>query len=68
MIEPAKKDIGRKVRHADNRGDGTFVEGIITGFDLHQVYVRYGNHTTSKGSRRENLAWADEPARRCLAH
>lgn len=58
MIEPKAKDIGRRVRPFDKRG----AEGIVTGFDLHHVFVRYGAHTTSKGTRREELAWADEPA------
>lgn len=61
MIEPGKKDIGRRVLYTGNRGEA-IVEGIVTGFDLHQVYVRYGDHTTSKGNRRQDLAWADRPA------
>jgi hypothetical protein len=69
MIDPGKKDIGRKVRRVDNRGSDALVEGVITGFDLHHVYVRYGNHTTSKGTRRQDLAWADEVRTRgCLAN
>jgi hypothetical protein len=58
MIEPRQKDIGRRVRQFDDRG----VEGIVTGFDIHHVFVRYGDHTTSKGKRRADLIWADEPA------
>jgi hypothetical protein len=62
MINPAKKDIGRKVRYVDSRGDEVVIEGVVTGFDLHHVFVRYGSHTTSKGNRRQDLVWADESA------
>jgi hypothetical protein len=60
MIDPEKKDIGRKVRYVHKPDGEPAAEGIVTGFDLHHVFVLYGNHTTSKGSRRRDLAWADD--------
>jgi hypothetical protein len=58
MIEPLDKDIGRKVLYTGTRGrDPTAKIGIITSFDLHCVYVRYGQHTTSEGNRRQDLEW-----------
>jgi hypothetical protein len=33
--------------------------GVITSFDLHCVYVRYGQHTTSEGNRRQDLEWPE---------
>lgn len=63
MIEPVEKDIGREVLYTGNRSrDRAAKIGIITSFDLHCVYVRYGQHTTSEGNRRQDLEWhRDEP-------
>jgi hypothetical protein len=58
MIEPVAKDIGREVLYTGNRSRDRAVKiGIITSFDLHCVYVRYGQHTTSEGNRRQDLEW-----------
>lgn len=62
MIEPVEKDIGREVFHTGNRSrDRNAKVGIITSFDLHCVYVRYGQHTTSEGNRRQDLEWVENP-------
>jgi hypothetical protein len=62
MIEPVEKDIGRKVLlNGTRRRQPSANVGVITGFDLHFVYVRYGQHTTSEGNRRENLEWVKQP-------
>lgn len=59
MIEPLQKDIGREVRYTGTRGRERAAQlGIVTGFDLHCVYVRYGQHVTSEGNRRQDLEWA----------
>lgn len=68
MIEPIEKDIGREVLFTrPRRGDRTAKMGIITAFDLHCVYVRYGEHTTSEGNRRQDLEWAADASRHALA-
>ncbi|WP_162918996.1 hypothetical protein [Taklimakanibacter deserti] len=60
MIEPVTKDIGREVLYTGTRGrDRTAKVGVITSFDLHCVYVRYGQHTTSEGNRRQDLEWVE---------
>ena len=60
MIEPVAKDIGREVLYTGTRGrDRAAKVGIITSFDLHCVYVRYGQHTTSEGNRRQDLEWVE---------
>lgn len=62
MIEPVEKDIGREVLYTGNRGrDQNAKIGTITSFDLHCVYVRYGQHTTSEGNRRQDLEWVKNP-------
>jgi hypothetical protein len=68
MIEPRKKDIGRRVRYAGNGNSEARAarEGVITGFDLHHVHVRYHAQATSKGNRREELEWADGPFKACM--
>ncbi|MGE0240199.1 MAG: hypothetical protein AB7F09_23760 [Parvibaculaceae bacterium] len=64
MIEPAQEDIGREVLYTGSRGRGRAAKiGIITSFDLHCVYVRYGQHTTSEGNRRQDLEWTRNPPR-----
>jgi hypothetical protein len=62
MIEPVEKDIGREVLYAGARGDRIAKVGTITSFDLHCVYVRYGQHTTSQGNRRQDLQWVKPPS------
>ena len=58
MIEPNKKDIGRKVIYTGNRYPGDKpVEGIITSFNTKYVFVRYGNNVTSAGTNRQDLEW-----------
>jgi hypothetical protein len=58
MNEPLEKDIGREVLYTGTRRrDQSAKIGIITSFDLHCVYVRYGEHSTSEGNRRQDLEW-----------
>jgi len=62
MIEPAKKDIGREVLYVHPyRRDRVARVGTITDFDLHCVYVRYGEHI-SVGNRRQDLEWVVDPS------
>ena len=58
MIEPTQADIGRKVVYTGNRAwNGPIEEGVISSFNDHCVFVRYGAQTTSKGTAREDLEW-----------
>ena len=60
MIDPALKDIGRKVFYTGNRYPGGKIqEGVITGFNSLVVFVRYGTDSLSKGTSREDLEWID---------
>jgi hypothetical protein len=58
MIEPTEEDIGRAVVYTGNRySGGKLVEGVITSFNDHRVFVRYGSDKGSKSTSRENLEW-----------
>lgn len=54
MINPTEKDIGRSVIY---RRDGD--EGVITSFNDHMVFVRYGGAQGSMATRREDLNWSN---------
>jgi len=56
MIEPKENDIGRKVVYRDRHG-WKVEEGVITSFNDTCVFVRFGDDTGSKGTRREDLDW-----------
>lgn len=53
MINPTENDIGRSVIY---RGDGD--EGVITSFNAHLVFVRYGGSQRSMGTFRQDLDWS----------
>jgi hypothetical protein len=58
-IDPTENDIGRKVIYRpahDPIGDAE--EGVITSFNAHSVFVRYGDKTGSQGTDRRDLDWA----------
>lgn len=58
MIEPTDRDIGRKVVYTGNRyPGGQPEEGVITSFNDHAVFVRYGAEYGSKATSREDLEW-----------
>lgn len=58
MVDPTETDIGRKVVYAGNRyTGGEPEEGVITSFNDHAVFVRYGARTTSQGTSRQDLEW-----------
>jgi hypothetical protein len=58
MIEPTQEDIGRKVIYTGNRYPGGLIEeGVITSFNEHAVFVRYGKEVGSKATSREDLEW-----------
>ena len=58
MIEPTKDDIGRAVIYTGNRyPGGKSEEGVITSFNDHAVFVRYGADKHSKGTSRADLEW-----------
>lgn len=60
MIDPQQGDVGRRVVYTGNRYPGALPEvGIITSFNSYCVFVRYGDDKHSKGSRRQDLEWAD---------
>lgn len=56
MIVPSDRDIGRKVIYRDRSG-AKVEEGVITSFNEHYVFVRYGADQGSKGTRPEDLEW-----------
>lgn len=59
MLDPKNEDIGRKVIYTGNRGwNGPDEEGVITNFNDHCVFVRYGSDLHAKGTSREDLEWA----------
>lgn len=62
MIAPTQADVGRVViyrpawqRYRKLPGE----EGIITSLNEAYVFVRYGEDTTSKATRRDDLEWAE---------
>jgi hypothetical protein len=56
VIDPTPDDIGRAVIYRDR--SGTVVEeGVITSFNVHFVFARYGTDKHSKGALREDLEW-----------
>ncbi len=58
MIEPSDCDIGRRVVYTGNRHPGgKLEEGVITSFNAHTVFVRYGTRTGSQGTARADLEW-----------
>ncbi len=57
MIEPTKVDIGRKVNYQAGHPGAPVEQGIITSFNDHYVFVRYGAKTTSEATSREDLNW-----------
>lgn len=61
MIEPTKADIGRKVIYRAGHPKAEPEEGVITSFNDHSVFVRYGSDYGSKGTDRKDLQWLSEP-------
>jgi hypothetical protein len=62
MIDPTHEDIGRKVVYTGNRyPGGKLEEGVITSFNAHAVFVRYGTSGTSAATSREDLEWLTQP-------
>ena len=58
MIEPVKVDIGKAVIYIGNRHPGgELEEGVITSFNEHLVFVRYGSDHYSQATRRQDLEW-----------
>ena len=59
MIDPTVDDVGRSVLYTGNRYPGGKPEkGVITSFNDHSVFVRYGSDVHSKGTARDDLEWA----------
>jgi hypothetical protein len=58
MIDPTSTDIGRKVIYTGNRyPGGRPEEGVITSYNNHAVFVRYGAEYGAKATSREDLEW-----------
>ncbi len=55
MIDPTDEDIGRSVIYT---GGSLREEGVITSFNTHAVFVRYGSDKISKATFRKDLDWA----------
>jgi hypothetical protein len=59
MIEPTMKDVGRQVVYKQAwMQPKDYEHGIVTGFNEHFVFVRYGSETQAKSTKREDLTWA----------
>ena len=71
MIEPTQEDIGRRVVYTGNRYPGGQLDsiergcligveyGVIKIVTPYTVFVTYEGEGHSKGTRREDLEWAD---------
>jgi hypothetical protein len=58
MIEPTSTDLGRAVIYTGNRyPGGKPEEGVVTSFNEHSVFVRYGVDRGSKATARADLDW-----------
>lgn len=55
-IDPNAADVGRLVIYRGYAGETE--EGVITSFNAHYVFVRYGLGSTSQATRRDQLDWA----------
>jgi hypothetical protein len=58
MIEPTEQDIGRLVLYRNRAHPSEPDEGVITSFNEHCVFVRYGSDVHSKGTARKDLEWS----------
>lgn len=56
MIEPTKADIGRRVVYLAHHTTDREV-GVISSFNEHLVFVRYGGKAQGEGTHRGNLEW-----------
>lgn len=65
MIHPIPDDIGRMEVYTPPYANRE--QGIITSFNDHYVFVRYGNSLQGIATRRQDLEWCfngkEEPAR-----
>ena len=57
MIDPQERDIGRKVIYAREDPYRDTEYGVITSFNDHVVFVRYGLGSTSAATERQDLEW-----------
>jgi hypothetical protein len=62
MINPTPDDIGRRVIYKlESFGaPGARDQGVITSYNDHMVFVRYGSDQGSMGTRRKDLHWASD--------
>lgn len=64
MIDPTADDVGRSVVYQRGWIDShgcchlKLDDGVITSFNDTCVFVRYGSDKHSKGTRRQDLTWA----------
>lgn len=57
MIDPKQTDVGRGVIYQASHPGAKLEPGVITSFNDHYVFVRYGRNFTSAATRREDLVW-----------
>ena len=62
MIYTEEVDIGRVVNYVPTHARGNLnhpdcERGVITSFNDHAVFVKYGNQVTNKGAERRDLFW-----------
>jgi len=62
MIEPGTEKAGRKVVYKPFPGcdPELYEEGVITSWNDHGIFVRYGNDTISKSTYRRDLEYINE--------
>lgn len=62
MIDPTEDSVGRKAVYTGNRyPGGQLEEGVITSFNAHSVFVRYGSSAGSQATSRDDLEWLHPP-------
>ena len=65
MIAPTKADIGRTVEYRDrSRLAAIPVQGVMTEFNDHYAFVRYGADKHGKATTFADLDWETPPRKR----
>ena len=59
-LDPTTNDIGRLVVYKARHPNAEPEQGVITSFNEHCVFVRYGADVYSKGTSREDLEWCNK--------
>jgi hypothetical protein len=60
MIDPTSSDIGRSVVYTPKGQPDEAETGVVTNFNRHFVFVRFGQEMLPKAAAREDLQWIRE--------